>query len=180
MRSSPPPPSREEVGARLRSLAAATVSPDEADHWASRWVVADDSGVDDPVVWQGLTHLCGASVRRPDGEYLYGPEDFRAWLAQFQDAAADPRMDERARLWRTWREAEVRLENAIEAAPDGTDTRQAREYLEHNEYGLALESLVEQVAVTGAEGSWSFWAACSDAAEVMGLDDLARELRRRP
>jgi hypothetical protein len=180
MPSNPEPPaspSRDEVAARLRGLVTGERSPQEADEWASQWVVAEDAGVEDPVVWLGLTQLAGASARVNESELLYGDADYRKWLARFEDARRAN--DERKYFWRVWQEAEVRLRNAVDHLSDGRVAVDALHYLEHNEYGLALETLVERVEEAGLEPPTDFWLACSDAAEVMGQHEMCRELRRR-
>ena len=40
--------------------------------------------VQDELVWDALQNLWGADMLAASGEYLYGPLDFRAWLADFE------------------------------------------------------------------------------------------------
>jgi hypothetical protein len=47
------------------------------------------------------------------------------------------------------------------------------EYLEHREWGLALDSLIELTEETGHHFSEEFWLGLADAADTMGLKDKA-------
>ncbi|WAL67808.1 hypothetical protein ORV05_08570 [Amycolatopsis cynarae] len=42
--------------------------------------------VEDEAVWEALDWLSGADTETGPGVYLYGPEDFRKWLADFESA----------------------------------------------------------------------------------------------
>jgi hypothetical protein len=53
----PTAPSRAQIEAQFTGILDGTVTRDEADRWASRWVTADDPDVDDEHVWWALTHL---------------------------------------------------------------------------------------------------------------------------
>jgi hypothetical protein len=52
-------------------------------------------------------------------------------------------------------------------APSGDGSGEFRDYLAHNELGLALDVLVE--VGQALEGPREFWAALDDAAESMGV-----------
>lgn len=86
----PPAPTREEVRAKLFGLLDGSVTREEAHDWAVQWIGARDPEVDDEVVWQGLTTIILADAHGGDRPYLYGDEDFGAWLAEFE-AASLPR-----------------------------------------------------------------------------------------
>lgn len=162
---------------QLQGLVDGTRSPSEVDEWACQWVLADDAGVKDPVVWLGLTHLVGASASVGESGLLYGDADYRHWLSRFEEA--NHANEEAKYLWRVWQEAEVRIRNAINLLPLSPSVPEVEEYLEHNEFGLALETLVDLAATLRREPPDDFWLACSDAAEVMGLVQLRNDLRRR-
>lgn len=173
----PPPPSRDHVAGQIRQLVDREQTPHEVGEWASQWVVAPEPGVEDPVVWLGLTLLAGASVRVSESELLYGDEDYRSWLTRFEEVANAN--DEREYFRRVWQDAEDRIRNAISFLSDHNVAAEAEDYLEHNELGLALETLVARVDESGLEPPDDFWLACSDAAEVMGLHEMRDGLRRQ-
>ena len=81
-------PTRTEVSARLTDLTEGRLSPEEAAEWA-RPFVTDESlqpaHLDKPV-WDAVTRLLGADLRRSPNEYLHGPDDFAAWLAEFRQS----------------------------------------------------------------------------------------------
>ena len=85
----PPAPSRSEVTLWLHRLIAGDITRKEVDEWACQWVYADDPGVDDEVVWNVLTALCGADMPSTDREFLFGEEDFRAWLDELMKARSE-------------------------------------------------------------------------------------------
>ena len=173
----PRPPSRDEVAAQLHGLVRGERTPHQVDEWASQWVAAPDAGVEDPVVWLGLNFLAGASLRVGESEYLYGEEDYRSWLSRFEEAASAH--DVRKYFWRVWQEADARIRNAISYLSDHEVAAETEHYLEHNEFGLGLETLVERIDESGLNPPDDFWLACSDAADTMGLLELRGELRRR-
>ena len=78
----PPPPSRKEVEAKLRELISGKRSRQEVADWASQWIRASEPRVGDPAVWKALTSLVGADMLTTDRPYLYGEDDFRAWLEE--------------------------------------------------------------------------------------------------
>lgn len=49
-----------------------------------------------------------------------------------------------------------------------------KEYLEHREWGLALESLIELTSETDHFFSEEFWQELSKSAKVMGMDDAVK------
>ncbi len=53
------------------------------------------------------------------------------------------------------------------------------EYLEHREWGLALDSLIELTEETGHYFSEEFWNGLADAANKMGLGDKADYCRQQ-
>jgi hypothetical protein len=54
--------------------------------WAMQWVGASDPDVTDRAVWDALNALAGADSPTTDRRYLYGEEDFRAWLSELRSA----------------------------------------------------------------------------------------------
>jgi hypothetical protein len=78
------------VEAKLADLAAGTITREQASAWAEQF---DSDLVEDEAVFDALDLLEGADMVSTDRPYLYGPEDFRAWLEEFRrvtvsDAAA--------------------------------------------------------------------------------------------
>ena len=66
----------------------------------------------------------------------------------------------------------------VNLGPDGhRHIQDAREYLEHNELELALDSIAE--AAQDAALPDVFWVALEAAASSMGLQGRATEVRRR-
>ncbi|MDY7095747.1 MAG: hypothetical protein SX243_22460 [Acidobacteriota bacterium] len=80
----PPPPSRAEIENRLVELLAGKQSREEVADWASKWIRAEEPGVDDPAVWKALNELAGADLKTIDRPYLHEEVDFRAWLEELQ------------------------------------------------------------------------------------------------
>ncbi len=70
--------------AKLVDLLAGTLSRERVAAWALQWVAADDPAIENDVVWDALGWLAGADLDGGDSPYLYGPEDFRTWLADFR------------------------------------------------------------------------------------------------
>jgi protein-disulfide isomerase len=81
----PPPPSREEVERKLQDLIAERITREDASAWASLWVTADNHGIEDDAVWDAVSALWGADGPANDRPYLFGPDDFGAWLAEFRE-----------------------------------------------------------------------------------------------
>ena len=73
-------PTRQEVKVRLIDLLAGRASREEVANWAAHWVIADDPGVEDEVVWESLTVLVGADLETAPGVYLHAEPDFEDWL----------------------------------------------------------------------------------------------------
>jgi hypothetical protein len=85
-------PARSEVVERLLTLVDGRSSPDEVSGWASAWLLADQIPgtavriVDWPA-WEAIKRMAGADLPAWEpGSYLYGTDDFRAWLAELQAA----------------------------------------------------------------------------------------------
>ena len=83
-RQSPPEPTRVEVAARLQGLIDGRLSREEVATWAKRWVTADDPRIRDQAVWSVLQSMSGADLISTDRPYLYGLEDFQAWLEELK------------------------------------------------------------------------------------------------
>ncbi|MFB9688464.1 hypothetical protein [Amycolatopsis plumensis] len=67
----------------LSGLAAGRLTAVEASDWAGQWV-GSDCEVEDDLVFDAIQNLWGADMPVAPGKYLYGPLDFRAWLADFE------------------------------------------------------------------------------------------------
>jgi hypothetical protein len=83
--SPPPPPSRDEVERKLLDLIEDRITREQASAWASPWVTAEDPGIDDKAVWDAVGALWGADGPTSDRPYLFGREDFEAWLTEFRE-----------------------------------------------------------------------------------------------
>ncbi|QKV77586.1 hypothetical protein [Amycolatopsis sp. Hca4] len=78
-----PEPTRDQVLHVLSDLAAGRLTAVEASDWAARWI-GSDVEVEDELVFDAIQHLYGADMPVAPGKFLYGPRDFRAWLADFE------------------------------------------------------------------------------------------------
>lgn len=78
-------PDRQQVEAKLVDLASGKITREEATAWAEQF---DLDAIDDELVVDALELLTGADMISTDRPYLYGPEDFRAWLAKYRRAVA--------------------------------------------------------------------------------------------
>jgi hypothetical protein len=59
-----------------------SVGRETAAAWAWTWVSEREEEVTDRRLWEPLDTLSGADSRTgPDGPFLYGREDFEAWLS---------------------------------------------------------------------------------------------------
>lgn len=74
-------PDRRQVEAKLADLASGKITREEAATWAEQF---DLTLIDDELAVEALELLSGADMVSTDRPYLYGPEDFRAWLAWFR------------------------------------------------------------------------------------------------
>lgn len=67
-----------------RQLAEGEMAREEATDWATSWLEFQDSQyeVGGHATWKPLIRLSGADHKVGPGpeDYLYGPEDFKAWL----------------------------------------------------------------------------------------------------
>jgi hypothetical protein len=81
-RSSPPPPSRQEVEDKLLDLLAHRATREQVAEWAEPWIIADDPDVDDEAVWKALTRLVGADLKTSPTNYLHNEQDFEHWLRE--------------------------------------------------------------------------------------------------
>ena len=78
MESAPGP---EEVADVFRRLLAGTLSREQADRWAAKWVVADEPPAMADAVWEALVHLHGCDLRHgPTEDYLHSDAQIHAWL----------------------------------------------------------------------------------------------------
>ncbi len=81
-----PPPSREEVRAKLAALLSGDVTRDEATEWAWQWVAADEPGVSDKPTWTALNQLAGADAISLDRPFLFLEADFQSWLDELDSS----------------------------------------------------------------------------------------------
>ncbi|WP_269533275.1 hypothetical protein [Chitinimonas sp. BJYL2] len=88
-------------------------------------------------------------------------------------------------LWKQWKVTESLLVSAkrrlLEAAPhlnqeDATALAQYENFIQHNEFGLALDTLAEVGSEYPCRGS--FWRDLERAAEAMQLTERATEFRQ--
>ena len=76
-------PSREEVRKILAGLAKGSIAREQAGDFARRWMVPFNLSIRDKAVANALDQLLGADSPTTDRDYLYGEEDFKAWLTEF-------------------------------------------------------------------------------------------------
>lgn len=81
-------PSRVQVRAWLAQLANGSVSREAASDLARPWAVEREAEVEDEIVFNALARLLGADLPTLDRLYLFGPEDFRHWLAEYDEQTA--------------------------------------------------------------------------------------------
>ena len=75
-----------QVKSLMVDLAHGSVSREEAAVWAM--VRIKDESADyssDANLWMALDRLAGADLQQGPGVYLHGEEDFRSWLADFDN-----------------------------------------------------------------------------------------------
>ncbi|MFI6818736.1 hypothetical protein ACIBG7_40505 [Nonomuraea sp. NPDC050328] len=78
-------PTQADIEAQFTGLLDGTITREDANRWAARWVNADKPGVDDELVWWGLMHLYGIDLRPGPGEpYLSSDEQIAEWLEEFR------------------------------------------------------------------------------------------------
>ncbi len=75
------PPSRDEVAARFRALIANEQTREAVSDWAGPWFSQLDE-IADPKVAEAIQLLRMADLPTTNRPYLYGPEDFEAWLKE--------------------------------------------------------------------------------------------------
>lgn len=80
----PPPPTRQEVEAKLSKLLSGNASREEVAEWAAKWVRMPAPNVEDRLVWKALTRLSGADMISTDRPYLYDENDFTSWLKELR------------------------------------------------------------------------------------------------
>lgn len=80
-----PPPARRDVQAKLRDLLSGNVSREDVADWAAQWVRMANPNVKDLYVWKALTRISGADMISTDRPYLYGEQDFEAWLKELDE-----------------------------------------------------------------------------------------------
>jgi len=75
---------RDEVFSWLQRLAEGKVTREEAATWAGQFLL-EDAMPDEPNLFAAIRDLAAADTGAPDRDYLFGPEDFEAWLHRFRD-----------------------------------------------------------------------------------------------
>ena len=81
-------------------------------------------------------------------------------------------------LLESWERTRSHLARAwVELPPGDGGTDEYQDYLDHNELGLAMETLADVGDLRGASGA--FWTALADAASEMKLTKRAEEYHRR-
>lgn len=78
------PPKRAEVEAVFQKLITKRLTPEEAAEWAGQWAIHECAEVEDEAVWDALSTLVLADGKAAKDEYLYGENDFKAWLEEFR------------------------------------------------------------------------------------------------
>ena len=79
-----PPPTLEEVIARLEALTRTEISREEVADWAGRWVRLPNPGIDDDRIWTAIKKLSGADLPSTDRMYLHDENDFNNWLKELR------------------------------------------------------------------------------------------------
>jgi transposase InsO family protein len=74
-------PTRSDAATVLRGLIEGSMSRSEASAWAMKWVNADHH-VPDRVFWETIIAIVGADMISTDRPWLYGANDFQAWLEE--------------------------------------------------------------------------------------------------
>jgi hypothetical protein len=77
-----PLPDLDDVEEILVAVVEGRLSRDDADRWATRWVV-DDTLRWDELTWWTLNLLCGIDLRHgPDLPYLHDDAQLHEWLLE--------------------------------------------------------------------------------------------------
>lgn len=81
MTTPPPEPTRQAVADLMSLVIAGRMTREAASSWARPWIMAEDSGVEDPAVWGALVLVSGIDLRhgQPGGRWLYPPEQIEEW-----------------------------------------------------------------------------------------------------
>ena len=83
-------PDREQAREWFRQLAAGEATPGEISTAAQRLVVRIEDEIDADDFLVGPLNLLGmADMQTGPGEFLYGPSDFFAWSAEFEEQLAE-------------------------------------------------------------------------------------------
>ncbi|MFI1649680.1 hypothetical protein ACH4XT_22430 [Streptomyces avidinii] len=72
----------------IEALISGESTREEVADWAMVWVSEREQEVSDLSLWDILSTLSGADMKISPDEYMHGAEDFAAWLAEAQEAAA--------------------------------------------------------------------------------------------
>lgn len=78
------PPTANEAAEVLRGLIAGLITRESAVRWASPWAFQKCDAVIDVRLLRCLENIAAADMISTDRPYLYGKEDFQAWLAEIQ------------------------------------------------------------------------------------------------
>jgi hypothetical protein len=78
-----------EIKARLEALANGPADVGATADWALEVMEGADPLLEQAAVWQTLDELAGADLMTDPTTRLHGPDDFRAWLREFNEAYPD-------------------------------------------------------------------------------------------
>ena len=83
-------PDRQEVERKLELLIGGAVSREAASDWARPFIVEEGgpSDVSDEGAWAAIEKIGMADLPTSDRPYLYGIEDFKAWLDELRGAGS--------------------------------------------------------------------------------------------
>jgi hypothetical protein len=73
-------PTVSEVIERLNSVLNGELTREEVSEWASYYVMADDSTIDDEIVWDLLKIISGIDILDSPTSYFYNEEDIKDWI----------------------------------------------------------------------------------------------------
>ena len=76
------PPTRHEVAEQIQALIDGSKTREEVSLWASKYVLDDAVDIPNEVIARVLESLVGADIFADMENYLFGIEDFQAWLKE--------------------------------------------------------------------------------------------------
>lgn len=78
-------PTKAEVISQIRRLLSRDCDRSAIADWARPWVATRADEVDDLRILRALESIASADLPTTDREFLYGREDFAAWLEEIED-----------------------------------------------------------------------------------------------